>query len=116
MLPSIEHPKGADRDYDFAVVDEQGAAENITGWAFAFTLWNDLAETPVKALELTSGGGGIVTDIAAGGIGRIRVLSTDVADLAAGRYRGELSCVRSNGKPEILEVVRFILVPARPSS
>lgn len=116
MLPSIEHPQGADRDYDFAVVDEQGTAENITGWAFAFTLWNDLAETPVQALELTSGGGGIVIDSASGGLGRIRVLATDVEDLSAGRYRGELSCVKSDGKPEILNVIRFILVPKRPAA
>lgn len=116
MLPSIEHPQGADRDYDFTVLDQQGEPENITGWTFAFTLWNDLAEAPVKALELTSPAGGISVEVAESGIGRIRILASAVADLAPGRYRGQLSCEKGGGQPDILATCRFILVPDRPST
>lgn len=116
MQPRIEHPQDTDRDYDFAVLDAQGDAEDVTGWAFAFTVWNDVAETPAKLFELTSGAGEIVVDILAEGIGRIRVMSSLVGAYQPGRYRFEFSRTISGGSPDVLESGTFILTRGKPAN
>jgi hypothetical protein len=116
MLPRIEHPLGADRDYDFAVFDAQNQPENVTGWTFSFTVWNELSESPVQLFQLTSGAGGIVVDVVSTGVGRIHIRATDVQGKAPGRYRGILECVKSDATPERLDDIIFILLPTKPST
>jgi hypothetical protein len=117
VLQRIEHPQDADRDYDFAVTDAQGNGENVTGWTFAFTVWNDVAEIPAKLFELTSAAGGIAVDVLNPGVGRILVRASALAAFDAGRYRAKLTCVRSPGaSPDVLADSVFILLPKSPTT
>lgn len=116
MLPRIEHPLGSDRDYDFAVLDAQGAPDDVTGSTFTFTVWDELATAPVQLLQLTSESGGIVVDVVVGGIGRLLVRASGLVGKAPGRYRALLERVKPGGHPELLEDIIFILTPAKPAS
>ena len=115
MLQRIEHPQDADRDYDFAVTDEQGVAENVTGWTFAFTVWNELAETPAILFEGTNAGGGVVVDVASSGLGRIRVAKSVVGSFSPGRYRFEFTALKGS-TPDVLQSGVFILLPKKPTT
>jgi hypothetical protein len=93
MLPLIPHTLGDDRDYDFTVVDRAGVAEDITGWAFWFTVKASAADLDAAALfQLTSEDGGIVIDVAASGIGRVLIRAAHTKGEAAGKYRFDLQC------------------------
>ena len=93
MLPTLPHTLGDDRDYDFTVVDRAGVAEDITGWAFWFTVKASAADLDAAALfQLTSAAGGIVIDVAAAGLARVLVRAAHTKGQAAGKYRFDLQC------------------------
>lgn len=105
MLPVITHIIGDDRDYDFAVVDSDGAADDVTGWAFWFTVKESASDADADALfQVTSDDGGIVVDVLGSGIGRILVRSAHTKGKAAGKYQFDFQCRKgaAGGKIETL--------------
>jgi hypothetical protein len=112
MLPTINHTQGDDRDYDFTVIDRDGAAENITGWAFWFAVFaSEGDDDSAHLILLTSAAGDIVIDIAAQGLGRILVRKAHTKGKAPGRYRFEFQCRKgpSGSHIETLRKGFFIL-------
>lgn len=84
---------GDDRDFDFSVVDRHGVAEDITGWAFWFTVKSSPADADSAALfQLTSEAEEIVIDVAGEGIGRILVRAAHTKGKTPGKYRFDLQC------------------------
>ncbi len=117
MARTIEHIAGDDRDYDFAVLDADDVAENVTGWTFVFIVKRDLDDDDEDALfELTSAAGGIVVDVLAEGIGRILVRRAHTIDANLGAYQFGFKVTKVDGKGETLEVGRFLINPARKKS
>ena len=93
MQPIIRHVQGDDCDYDFAVVDENGDAENIAGWAFWFTVKSAVSQLDAAALfQLTSDAGEIVIDEAAAGLGRIIVRAANTKGKTPGSYQFDFQC------------------------
>jgi hypothetical protein len=112
----LQHPQGADREYDFTVVDSQGAPEDISGWTFAFTVWDGQAPTPTALFALTTAAGGIVIDQAELGLGRIVIAASQINSFEPGAYSAQLTCVRRNGKPDVLYDGIFDLLRKKPNS
>lgn len=112
MLPVIQHTIGDDRDYDFAIVDSEGDAENITGWAFWFTVKSSATDIDADAVfQLASADAQIVIDSAADGLGRILVRSANTKAQARGKYQYDFQCRRgpAGSKIETLDRGIFLL-------
>ncbi len=112
MLPVLQHTLGDDRDYDFTVVDRAGVAEDITGWAFWFTVKASAADADAAALfQLTSAAGGIVLDVPAAGLARLLVRAAHTKGKPAGKYAFDLQCRRgpAGSRIETLERGTFLL-------
>ncbi len=112
MDRNLTHTLGDDRDYDFAIVDRAGVAENVTGWAFWFTVKTAASDADDAALfQLTSAAGGIVVDVAASGIGRVLVRAAHTKGQPAGKYRFDFQCRKgaSGSKIETLDSGTFTL-------
>lgn len=114
LLDITDYVQGDDRDYDFTVVDIHGVAEDITGWAFWFTVKLDLADADAAALfQLTTAAGGIVIDVAAAGLGRVCIRATHTKTAVPTVYLAELQCRKgsSGAKIETLATGTFTITP-----
>lgn len=112
MLPILTHTIGDDRDYDFAVLDSAGDPEDVTGWAFWFTVKTSAADADADALfQLTSADAQIVVDVAAAGAGRILVRAAHTKGQPAGKYAFDFQCRKgASGAPiETLQTGTFKL-------
>lgn len=93
MQSILNLTRGDDRDFDFTVVDRTGAAEDITGWMFWFTVKTSPADPDAAALfQLTSAAEQIVVDVAGEGIGRILVRAAHTKSSSPGNYVFDLQC------------------------
>lgn len=74
---------GTDKLLEFSVVDADGAAQNITGWAMSWTLFT--RPTPpagaTALLTKTTGAGGISITDGSGGVCQVSIADTDTDDL-----------------------------------
>lgn len=76
---------GEDRVLRFTVVDADGVAVNITGWALEWVLRVVPAST-AASLTKTTGGGGITITSGAGGICEVAIADADTINLGEDRY------------------------------
>jgi hypothetical protein len=107
MLPVITHTIGDDRDYDFAIFDSSGAAENITGWVFWFTVKSAAADADAAALfQLKSEDAGILVDVVVSGLGRILVRAVHTKGKAAGKYQFDFQCRKGAAGTKIETLTR----------
>jgi hypothetical protein len=107
MLPVITHTIGDDRDYDFAIVDSTGAAENVAGWAFWFTVKSAASDADADALfQLKSEDGGIVVDVIASGVGRILVRAVNTKGKPAGKYQFDFQTRKGGAGSKIETLAR----------
>ncbi len=93
MKPTLTHTIGDDTDYDFQVIASDGTPEDVTGWAFWFTVKSAATDSDAEAvLQLTSAAGRILLDAPASGLCRIRIHSSDTKALLPGRFLFDLQC------------------------
>lgn len=106
------HVQGDETEYDFAVVDAQGAPEDITGWAFWFTLKWQKTDADPGVCQLTSDAGDIVIDIVDQGVGRICFASAHTKTQEPASYFYDFQCRKGpGGKLETLDRGTFTIEP-----
>lgn len=103
----VEITRGDDQTITFTVTKADGSVQDVTGWAFAFTVKEDIDDDIADAkFQKTSGGGGIVLTTPASGIIDVTVAHGDTNALA-GKYTYDLQGIDGSGNIRTLRIARF---------
>jgi hypothetical protein len=105
----VEITRGDDQTITFTVTKADGSVQDVTGWAFAFTVKEDIDDDIADAkFQKTSGGGGIVLTTPASGIIDVTVAHGDTNALA-GKYTYDLQGIDGSGNIRTVASARFVV-------
>lgn len=100
--------RGDDQDVEFTVVDSAGVAQNITGWAFSFTVKAGLDDPIASALFQRTVGAGIALTTPLSGILTVSIASANTAAMA-GNYVYDLQGVDTGGLIHTVRLAKFMV-------
>ena len=105
---AITHFRGNTQEYDFYVVDGDGAAIDITNWSFFFTVKDGLDDdiTAAKFEKALTAGISVINGPL--GQGRLKISKADVNALS-GDFVYELNGIDETGEPHTLSCEAFIV-------
>lgn len=82
LTQTLTMVRGDTKEWSFAVVDELGAAVNLTGASAFFTAKNFLADTDLQAVFQKTEVNGVTITAGSGGTGSIKLVPTDTSSLS----------------------------------
>lgn len=101
--------RGDDQVVRFTVTTSTGAAQDVTGWSFKFTVKSSLDDAIGSALfQKTTGGGGIALTTPTSGIVDVTISAADTAAMGGG-YFYDLQGTDTGGLIKTVRLARFIV-------
>ena len=101
--------RGDDQTVRFTVTTSAGAAQDVTGWSFKFTVKSSLDDAIGSALfQKTTGGGGIALTTPLSGIVDVTLSAADTAAMA-GNYYYDMQGTDTGGLIKTVREARFIV-------
>lgn len=101
--------RGDDQIVRFTVTTSTGAAQDVTGWSFKFTVKSSLDDAIGSALfQKTTGGGGIALTTPSSGIVDVTISASDTAAMG-GRYFYDLQGTDTGGLIKTVRLALFLV-------